>query len=74
MLIVIEITTGKLESVLAEITYKYRSLICTIINSQFLLASSFGLKYLKEMHSNYFQNFYDYWTKFHMRYVTKKAE
>jgi hypothetical protein len=54
---VTEITNGKLESVLAEIMYKYGSLICIIINSQFLLASSLGLKYLKEMHSNLFSEF-----------------
>jgi hypothetical protein len=54
---VTEITIGTLESLQAEVTYKYGSLICIIINSQFLLASSFGLKYLKETHSNFFPEF-----------------
>jgi hypothetical protein len=38
MVMVTEITIGKLESVQAEVTYKYGSMICIIITSQVLLA------------------------------------
>jgi hypothetical protein len=37
-----------LEFELVEVMYKYGSLICIIINSEFFLFLSIGLKYLKD--------------------------